>query len=203
MIINKVLDKLFISSAITAVLRQLNLRIIGITGREIARQPGLTHRTALKALDSLEALKLVNKSIAGKAYYFTINRESYLFKKVIVSIFEAEREMLSAINKEIKLTLGKYTESVILFGSVSRSEETYGSDFDICVVYKSGKSNLIDIISELRDKLYHRYGISLAPYFITKNEFADRARKKKQPINEILKEGIVISGKIMKELQNG
>ena len=35
--LEKVLDKLFISSAITAALRQLNLRIVGITGREIAR----------------------------------------------------------------------------------------------------------------------------------------------------------------------
>jgi len=137
----KVLDKLFISTAITAVLRELNLRIVGITGREIARQTGLTHRTALKALDSLEALKLVNKYIAGKAYYFTINRESYLFKKVIVSIFEAEREMLRAINKKIRSALGKYTESVILFGSVSRSEEIFGSDFDICMVYKLSREN--------------------------------------------------------------
>lgn len=203
MVVNKVLDKIFISPAITSILRELNLRKVGITGREIARQTGLTHKTAIKALNNLEALKLVNRVVAGRAYNYSINRENYIFKKIIAPVFEVEREMLGSITKEIKSLLGKYSESIILFGSVARREETYVSDFDICVVYKLGKANIEKLISGLRDKLYIKYGITLAPFLITKIEFLDRIRKKKPPVNKILIDGKVIYGKTLKELQVG
>jgi predicted nucleotidyltransferase len=203
MIVNKVLDKIFISSAIISILRELNLRKVGITGREIARQTRLTHKTAIKALNNLEELKLVNRVIAGRAYSYNINRENYIFKNIIDPAFEVEREILSKINNEIKSILGKYSESIILFGSVSRREETIGSDFDICIVYKSGKTSIEKLISSLRDKLYIKYGITLAPFLITKADFLDRIRKKKPPVNRILIDGIHISGKTLKELRDG
>lgn len=203
MIVNKVLDKIFISSAIISILRELNLRKVGITGREIARQTRLTHKTAIKALNNLEELKLVNRVIAGRAYSYNINRENYIFKNIIDPAFEVEREILSKINNEIKSILGKYSESIILFGSVSRREETIGSDFDICIVYKSGKISIEKLISSLRDKLYIKYGITLAPFLITKADFLDRIRKKKPPVNRILIDGIHISGKTLKELRDG
>ncbi|MEO8232270.1 MAG: nucleotidyltransferase domain-containing protein [Ignavibacteriota bacterium] len=197
------LDKVFISPAIIVILRELSKRKAGITGREIARQTGQTHRTALKALDNLEVLKLVNREVAGKAYSFTLNRQHYLNKNIVANIFEVEKNFLSNINKDIKTGLCKYSESVILFGSVARHEDNYKSDFDICVVYKISKESAENSISELRENLNTKYGITLAPYFISMKNFAERAKKKKAPMADILKDGKVICGKTLKELQNG
>ncbi len=91
MIVNRILEHLFTS--IIAVLRELDLRKVGITGREIARLTGITHRSALKALDNLEALKIVNRQVAGKAYYFTINRSNSLYHNVIRPIFKADHNV--------------------------------------------------------------------------------------------------------------
>ena len=202
MIVNRILEHLFTSPGIIAVLRQLDLRKVGITGREIARLSGITHRSALKALDNLEALKIVQRQIAGKAYYFTINRSNYLYHNVIGPIFKAERELTFKIITKIENALGKYSESIIIFGSVARKEETYESDFDLCIVYIKNRRTIERQINLLRDELYDLFGISLAPFLITVSDFKIRAKKNKPPINEIIKEGNVISGNSVKRIIN-
>ena len=200
MIVNRVLDHLFTSPGIIAVLRELDLRKVGITGREIARLSGITHRTALKALDNLEALKIVQRQIAGKAYYFTLNRTHYLYKNIIGPVFEAERELTNKIVDKIKQNLGKYSESIIIFGSVARKEETNESDFDLCIVYLKNKNIIEQKINSLRDTLYELFGISLAPFLISLSEFKSKAKNSKPPIKDIIKEGKVISGKSINRL---
>jgi predicted nucleotidyltransferase len=200
MIVNRILDHLFTSPGIIAVLRELDLRKVGITGREIARLSGITHRSALKALDNLEALKLVQRQVAGKAYYFTINRSHYLYCNVISPVFDAERELTNKIIAKIKQALSKYSESIIIFGSVARKEETYESDFDLCVVYLKNKKLIEERINSLRDELYDLFGISLAPFLITAPEFKIKAKNKKPPVKDIIKEGKVISGKSINRL---
>jgi predicted transcriptional regulator len=82
----------FSSSSIIPILRELNSRKTAVTGREIARLSGMTHRSALKALENLEAINLVKKQVAGRTYYFTINREHYLYKKIVSIIFKSEKD---------------------------------------------------------------------------------------------------------------
>jgi predicted nucleotidyltransferase len=200
MIVNRVLDHLFTSPGIIAVLRQLDLRKVGITGREIARSAGITHRSALKALDNLEALKIVQRQIAGKSYYFTLNRTHYLYRSIIGPVFDAERELTNKIVYKIKQNLEKYSESIIIFGSVARKEETHESDFDLCIVYLKNKKIIEQKINSLRDDLYDLFGISLAPFLITLYDFKIKAKNNKPPVKNIIKEGIVICGKSINRL---
>lgn len=200
MIVNKILDHLFTSPGIIAVLRELDLRKVGITGREIARLSGITHRSALKALDNLEALKIVQKEIAGRAYFFTINRSHYLYLKVIGPVFEAERELSAGIIDKIKQALNKYSVSIIIYGSVARKEETSASDFDLCIVYLNNKKLIEERLNSLREELYDLFGISLAPFLISVTDFKLKAKKLKPPVKNIIKEGIVISGKSINRL---
>jgi predicted nucleotidyltransferase len=203
MIVNRVLDHLFTSPAIIAVLRQLELRNAGITGRNIARLSGITHRSALKALDNLETLKLVQKQIAGKSYYFTLNRTHYLYKNVISQVFHAERELKGKLTSKIRNSLGKLSESILIFGSVARNRETYKSDFDLCIIYSKNKGEIEKRLSSLRDNLYDEFGISLAPFLITLTAFKSKSKNKKPPVNNIIKEGKVIAGKTIGEIING
>ncbi len=56
MLVNKFLENLFSAPSNVSVLRVLNERVIGITGRETARLTSLTHRSALKTLTTLEMI---------------------------------------------------------------------------------------------------------------------------------------------------
>ena len=65
------------------------------------------------------------------------------------------------------------------------------------------KRKLEELISDLRMELFKIYGVSFAPFYISKKDFTNRARLKKAPIIDIIKEGKIISGKSLRELING
>lgn len=203
MIVHKILENIFTSQAIIVILRELNKRKIGITGRELARQTNLTHKTVIRSLDNLEKFKLINRTISGRAYNYTLNRQNYIYQKLLCLMFEAETNMITDIKIEIKKNLSKLTRSTILFGSAARKEETLNSDFDLCIVYDNNKDSIEKIVSVLRDKLDTKYGISLAPFYISTKEFINRAKRNKPPVAQIQTDGIVISGKSLKAIING
>lgn len=201
--INNILDYIFTSPGVTTVLRELNLRTAGITGREMARLVQLTHRSTLKALSNLELLNLVKRRPVGRAYYFTLNREHFLYNNIISSVFKAENDFKSEINKYIKKILGKYSESIIVFGSVAREEETFASDLDVCIVYSSKRDKIENELSNLRLYLFNVFGVSLAPYLISATEFIKKAKNNKPPVNNIIKEGKIIHGTSLRGLIYG
>lgn len=200
MVINNLLQYIFSAPSNISVLRVLNSRVVGITGRETARTAKLSIRTVQNVLAHLEALGIVNRTIGGRDHLFVLNRKNQIVSKLITFLFEFENNFSKEIISLIKKNLGKECSSLILFGSVARRDETLDSDFDLCIVYNKNKFKIDNIVSELRDSLYSNYKITLAPFYILESEFKKRALKNLSPINSILKEGIVISGKSIREL---
>lgn len=100
-------------------------------------------------------------------------------------------EVFEKLLKEIKTTFKekKNAEAVILFGSVARGEAGKESDLDICVVYKKGGRR---ILSDLFLDLEKKYNKDINVIF-TDSEFKDLGR---QFIETIIKEGVVLKGKI-------
>lgn len=200
MIINNVLQHIFSSPSNVIVLRTLNSRMVGISGREIARVSKLSNRTAQSVLANLESLGVVNRTIGGRDHLFTLNRNNIIASKLIKYIFEFEDGFSKEIISSIKKRLSLIVSSVILFGSVARKEEDYSSDFDLCIVYANNKNKIENIVSELRDKLFDDYKVTLAPFYITETDFKKRAKKNLSPVNNIIKEGILLAGKPIREL---
>jgi len=203
MIVNKFLNYLFTSPSIIAVLRELDMRTVGISGREISRLTNVTHKTALKALDNLEALKLIKRNVVGKSYYFTLNREQFIYKNIISVIFKNELEYKQKLIDNLKKLKNDNVVSLIIFGSVARKEETYESDFDLCIVYQNKKNEIEGKIGVLQSKLYEEFGVTLAPFYITEGDFKKKANTLKPPVNNILKEGNVIWGKSINRIIHG
>lgn len=200
MIINNILQHIFSSPSNVIILRTLNSRVVGISGREIARISKLSTRTAQSVLANLESLGLVNRTIGGRDHLFTLNRNNKIVSKLIKYVFEFEDGFGKEIISSIKKKLSPLVSSLILFGSVARKEEEYSSDFDLCIVYNKDKTKIEKAVSELRDKLYDDYKITLAPFYITETDFKKRANKNLSPVNNILKDGILIAGKPIREL---
>lgn len=205
MIINNVLDKLFSTWSNIAVMRALKNYVVGVSGNEAARLAGLTPKNCLITLTALEELGVVIRIRGRREHFFSLNRNHFLVSEVILPMLSSEKKFAALLSAEITKALKKYSISVYLFGSVARNEETIKSDMDICIIYKNAASKKIieGIISELRVKLNKKFGVSLAPFYISNSEFIKRARSKKPPVADVIKEGRYLCGVQVKELLNG
>lgn len=204
MIVHKILDDVFATWSNIAVLRVLNKVKIGLSGREIAKQSNMSAPSSLEALSSLENLNIVTRQRGGREHFFFLNREHYIVKKIIIPILSSEKKFVAAIYSDIKKGLSKHSSSLIVFGSTARIEEKIESDLDLCIIFESARErNIIEkAISEVNFSLFKKYGVSLSPFFISETEFKKRARNKKPPVSDIIREGIVISGKTIRKLLN-
>ena len=205
MIVHKILDTVFATWSNIAVLRVLSKVKIGLSGREIAKQANMSAPSSLEALSSLENLNIVTRQRGGREHFFFLNREHYIVKKIIIPALNSERKLAESIYIDIDKELGKYSSSLIVFGSTARREEDIESDLDICVVFEdaASKKKIEKIITDLSFSLNRKYGVSLAPFLISEKDFARRAKNKKSPVTDIIKEGRHISGKTIKELMGG
>lgn len=204
MIIHKILNEIFSTYSHVAILRELRFSKNGFSGREIAKNAGISPPSCLAALSKLEKLKIVNRQIGGNVHIYTLNFDNYLVKEGILPLLEIEQSLPGKIVILLKKALLKKSVSVILFGSVARLEETHSSDYDLCIVYQtqSDKKKLEELINQIRQNYYSQFGISIAPYFISVSDFKLRAKKKLAPVNNIVREGKVIFGKSIRNLLN-
>ena len=205
MIIHKVLDEVLSARSNIMVLRVLKNYQTGLTGREISRIIGISPKASLKALSYLEDLGMVNRIRGGRDHIFSFNRENFIVREGILPLLESELSYRNSLLKDISSKLKKHSPGVYLFGSVARKEETISSDLDICIIYDSSanKSVLENLVSELKPELYKRYGVNIAPFYISAGEFVKRAKRNKPPIPEIINDGITLFGIRIKELING
>ena len=204
MVVNRPLNEIFSTYSNIAVIRELRDTTNGLTGREIAKRAGLSAPSAIKALSHMESLKIVNRQIGGRDHLFTLNFNNYFVKNILIAALQAEAGYLDMIKSELKKSISKELESLLLFGSVARKEETIKSDFDICVVLRDSDDKIMikKKVNSCRDLLYKNYGINLAPFYIASKEFKRRAKAKKPPVDDIIKEGVVVSGKSIKGILN-
>jgi predicted nucleotidyltransferase len=203
MVTNKVLDYVFSAQSNLKVLRVLNDRNAGISGREAARLTGLSLRAVQKTLVNLSKTGLVKIAEGKREYLFSVDREKYLVKELVEKIFETERAFNTSILKQIRTKIKPYSVSLVQFGSTAREEATLQSDFDLCIIYDKTLSVIEEKVSELRSALFKTYNITLAPFYISVVKFRQLAKQSKPPVKNIIKEGRVISGKSIKELLNG
>jgi len=205
MIFYRVLDQVLSGSSQIAVLRAMQDSKIGLSGREIARIAGISPKACLQALTNLENLSIVFRQRGGRDHFFTLNREHLLVKEGILAFLDLERNYLKLLSKKIIRNTSKHSESIILFGSVARKEESIESDIDICFVY-SGTSHR-EIISKKMEGLSlsikREYGATISPFFISLKGFKRKGKLNQAPVNEILNDGIVLYGKSIKVLSNG
>jgi predicted nucleotidyltransferase len=202
MVFHRVLDHVFSTWSHIAVLRALQDTAHPLTGREVARLAGMNHRSCLRALSALEDLHLMTRQRGGRDHLFALNRDHILVKRAILPLLAQERRFLGDLLGLINRNLAQNTESIILFGSVARKEETASSDMDLCLVVRTegGKKHAQEVVHRLVPKCQRLYGAYLAPLIFTLGEFRRKYRLKKSPVPEIVRDGKVISGKPARRL---
>ena len=205
MVFYRVWDRVFSTWSHVAVLRALQDSAHGSTGREIARLSGMNHRSCLQALTELEELSLVRRVRGGRDHLFTLNREHLLVEEGILPLLALERAFSGTVFTHLAKRLTKLAKSIIVFGSVTRNEETPSSDLDLCLVVRAEKDRAAAeaAVHSIAPQLLSHYGAKLAPYVLTRKEFIRKAKRNLPPVHDIVKEGVVIAGMSVKGLLSG
>lgn len=202
MLVNRVLDEVFSRWSNVAVLRALNKRAVGLSGREVARIAGITNKNCFTALVDFENLGIVNCERGRREHSYKLNRQHALVEEAIIPLLQYEENYFDRIASFIKSKLRSKTISLIVFGSVARKEETMKSDYDLCIVMADAKlkEKVQDAYFDISFDITKRFGITVSPIYFTKSAFLQKVRQNKSPVNNIIKEGKVISGLSIKEL---
>jgi len=177
------------------------------SGREIARQTGLSAPACHEALKQLDARGLALFRRVSNIHLYKINSDNYLVKNIFAPLFQTEDELPGQVLKIINKFLTDYTEnkkilSAAIFGSMATGHERLNSDLDLLIVTHDASSatDLESHIQELRTLLYKQFSIPLSPYIQPLAEIKAKYKRKLPLILKILKEGQGIYGKDIKEL---
>lgn len=191
-----------------ACLRLLSLTPGPLTQRELARRAGLQHRTSQLALDELVALGLVNRLQGGRDMLVSLNHDHYLAG--IAKLFLAESEFFLALRSDlVEAAIGAprtaRASSVVLFGSVARSDDRPGSDIDVLVITRTA-ADIAVVLSRLNDagdRLRRRYGYALRPIAYALADARRRWRRRAQPLEGVMRDHVVLAGPPLRELLDG
>lgn len=152
--------------------------------REAAKIAKVSTQTAKLQLDWLARNEFLKKETLGNLYLFKANygSQSFRYFKIAFNIFELEKSGL------IEYLRGKYEiNSLVVFGSFAKGEDTPESDIDILLITNSKeKPDMIEYIKRLKKD------ISLLQY--SYKEWKEKAKKNKPFYEQTLIYGIVLSG---------
>ena len=177
------------------------------SGREIARQTGLSAPACHQALKQLDARGLALFRRVSNVHLYKINPDNYLVTHVFGPLFETEAALPGQVLSTIKKFLTGCPEnekliSAVMFGSMATGHEHLDSDLDLLVVTRDASSakDMEQRIQELRTLVYRKFGIPLSPYIQPLAGIKAKYRQKLPLIIRILKEGQSMYGKELKEL---
>lgn len=158
------------------ILRVLLRREDELSGREVARQSGVSSHTAYRALEELADLGIVHRETSPAEHQFSINRRHILVKNGLEGLFSAERRAVDQAFDTLQTTcsrLSRETKADIraawLFGSAMRGEDRPSSDLDLLIVTdgSEGTNELREELVEIGDDFRNDFGLQLSPVVLT------------------------------------
>lgn len=200
--VRNALDEVFATPAHVRVLRVLSSRKHLLTGRQVARETGLHHKSAIGALERLELLGLVERQRGGRDHLFSLNRQHSLARNVLSPLFKAEQQFRKSLENRLAAAGQGITESLVLFGSTARGEEKSESDLDICVVTSnaSQRRKAERQLHAASKDLSEEFGVRVAWLFLSVEDLRRRSRQGDALLNDLLSDGKVLAGKPLSEV---
>ncbi len=193
--IHKVLESIFGSPAKIHILRVLFNSPQPLSGRQVGELSGYTHKGAIHALKSLVELGAVKQRRVGKAYQYSLSKDSIFVEKIITPCIMAEASLFDDLKGEITAHFSNDTISLVLYGSVARGEEKNGSDIDVLAIVKD-ETKKREVEDKTASKVPHfntRFKGLLSLHCFTLNEI--KGKKTLFMLRSAMREGIRLSGK--------
>jgi predicted nucleotidyltransferase len=185
-----------------AVLRYLIRSPLETTGRELAREIGMDHKTCLGALRDLECENIVRIRRVGRACFVQMSSVFPLIRDLLKPMFEWEANLPDQMARDIAKTAGPLAASIILFGSTAKKTDTWKSDVDLMMLARRAADlpALDERGDQVGDVLYANYGRSCIPLTLDLKTFRSRLAEKDYFIEEIVRTGRVLHGLRMEDL---
>ncbi|MBU4173929.1 MAG: nucleotidyltransferase domain-containing protein [Actinomycetia bacterium] len=196
--IKQPLDDLFSNPNNVRILRRLVLYPSPvITGRGLAREMGMSHATCIRALNNLVDIGIVTRRTVGRSSTYDILSDSVIYKAILGPAFKFEAGLLDSLVVTLLKGIKGKVLAIYLFGSVARGEDTPYSDVDILLVLRDPweKTQVEKALNRNREAAYRLFRVGVNAITYNKSEF-DRMKEKDHPLMaEIIREGVLLSGK--------
>ncbi|MBI4374023.1 MAG: nucleotidyltransferase domain-containing protein [Deltaproteobacteria bacterium] len=122
---------------------------------------------------------------------------------ILLPLIKREEEFLLELGRIMMSKLDPKPLSIILYGSIARGDERPSSDLDLCLVY-SDESRSVEPITSTGNLLWEwatrTYGNPVALRRASISEFCKRTQERDSLIQNIVREGVVISGLSIQEI---
>ena len=182
-----------------SVLRLLCTYRKAFSEREIARRVGRNATNVHQVLQQLVDAGVVEAERVGRVRLFRIAESNLWVERVLVPLFEAERQVAEALASAVVHAAGPTAVSVVLFGSRARGESRAGSDVDLLVVVGSGEDPA-QVRRRILDAGLH-YGLSVEAVCVPVDDFPRWVWEAEDLWRAIEADGIVLAGRDIKELR--
>lgn len=149
------------------------------TGRELARQSGISLSHLQGTLDDLEWEGLVRKRRAGRSLLWSARPENLLFAP-LEALLALERQLPQRLVEELRAGLrGAPIRRATLFGSTARSEEQRGSDVDVLLelARASDREALQAVLVALTDRIHDKFGLTVSPTVLSREQLKEPSRR--------------------------
>ncbi len=199
---NKPLDKIFGQKSKIKILRYLVNYKKEMGVREIADAVNLVPANASVVLKDLEKENILMKNKFGRSLVFSLNKNNFLVYSLIIPLFEKERKIKKEFVEFISNRINFPYETIILFGSIAKGTERPDSDIDIAIIIKNKKKvqKIEEEILNINAEISKNFGNSISPIIFVKKEFVEKMKNNNKLINNIVKNGEVVAGKLISEL---
>lgn len=178
-----------IPGAAGAVMEVLLRTDVPLTGRQVYRllSDDYSLWTIQEALKTLTKIGVITTEQIGRAGMHTINETH-----AAVAPLRAMADPIAILQATIETIVAPEGVSVILFGSIARGESTRHSDIDLAVIAPPDWHQQV----ELQDAVRSRLGNECEVLVLTPQEFKRLHVLGEPVVQEILQEGIVLTGSI-------
>ena len=177
--------------------------------REAARLAGVSPAAASGALDELAALQIVDRREATSQHLYTVNRANRL-TDALAGLFAAEEErretLMDALRSDVEGGQPRPSvEAAALFGSAARGDDRPDSDLDLLVIAEGpGDEEAVWAhLVEVKERYRREFGVKLSPVVLTLERLRERARDGDPLIDNVVEDGIKLTGPPIQKLIRG
>lgn len=172
------------------------------TGRELARLTGRSNTGVRHVLDRLVAHGLVERTEAGRAYLYLLNRD-HLLAPAVEEMAEVRVALVGKL-RETMTAWGVPPVHASLFGSTARGDGNFASDVDLFIVRPAGigdddpewRAQIDDLAEQVRRWTGNHAGIAE----ISDTELLKLRRDRPPVVEEIGADAIDIVGKPARQI---
>ena len=161
---------------------------------ELAKDTGLNKGVLSRLVRNLEQENIIKVKRKGKILLFSINKENFIMKNLIMPLFQKEDTIvLDHMKTETKKIVDKNIISLILYGSFASGTAKLTSDIDIMVIVNK-KSDILNKKFDGLEEKFLKEDLLLRVDILTLSEFKKLYKQKEPLIKSIIKNHKIMYG---------